>query len=72
LVRRIDVKGVQGKQGATGARGQEPPECKKLLELVQAHIDRIDPELDVQLTRIAEIQREVDLLRANLKRLATA
>jgi hypothetical protein len=53
-------------------RTNEPPDRRKLLELVQSHIDRIDHELDVQFKRIAEIQREVDLLRANLKRLATA
>jgi len=37
---------------------------------VQGQINRIDQELRIQMTRMAQIQAEVDLLRANLKRLA--
>jgi hypothetical protein len=37
---------------------------------VQVQIDRIDRELQIQMTRTAQIQAEIDQLRANLKRLA--
>jgi hypothetical protein len=63
-------KGTKGAIGAKGATGQEPPRRKKLLDLVQTQIDRIDHELDVQLQRMAQIQREVDELRSNFKKLA--
>jgi hypothetical protein len=53
-----------------GATGKEPPQRKKLLRVVQVQIDRIDHELQIQMTRMAQIQADVDQLRANLKRLA--
>jgi hypothetical protein len=37
---------------------------------VQVQINRIDHELQIQMTRMAQIQAEFDHLRANLKRLA--
>jgi Collagen triple helix repeat (20 copies) len=64
------AKGATGKHGATGATGQEPPRRRKLLDVVQVQISRIDHELRIQMTRMAQIQAEVDQLRANLKRLA--
>jgi len=36
---------------------------------VQVQISRIDNELQIQMTRMAQIQAEVDQLRANLKKL---
>jgi hypothetical protein len=59
-----------GKPGTKGATGQEPPRRRKLLDVVQVQISRIDHELQIQMTRMAQIQAEVDHLRANLKRLA--
>jgi hypothetical protein len=63
------TRGATGRTGTTGATGKEPPQRKKLLGLVQTQIDRIDHELGVQMTRMAQIQREVDELRANFKKL---
>jgi hypothetical protein len=64
------VKGTKGKIGPKGATGKEPPQRRKLLEVVQVQIDRIDHQLSIQLTRMAQLQREVDELRANFKRLS--
>jgi len=63
-------KGAKGTHGTKGETGQEPPRRRKLLDVVQVQINRIDEELKIQMTRMAQIQAEVDLLRANLKRLA--
>jgi hypothetical protein len=62
-------KGAKGNTGDKGATGQEPPKRKRLLDLVQTQIDRIDHELDLQLRRMSQIQREVDELRSNFKKL---
>jgi hypothetical protein len=64
------MRGGKGSRGAKGATGQEPPQRKKLLQVVQVQIDRIDRELQIQMTRMAQLQADVDQLRANLKRLA--
>jgi len=64
------AKGAKGHHGAKGAAGREPPRRRKLLDVVQVQINRIDHELHVQMTRMAQIQSEVDQLRGNLKRLA--
>jgi hypothetical protein len=66
------ARGIHGKTGATGATGKEPPQRKKLLALVQVQIDRIDHELAIQMTRMAQLQREIDELRANFRRLLGA
>ena len=66
----VGAKGAKGKHGTKGETGQEPPRRRKLLDVVQGQINRIDQELRIQMTRMAQIQAEVDLLRANLKRLA--
>jgi len=59
---------LQGAQGNIHNLG----ELRKavVLDVVQGQINRIDQELRIQMTRMAQIQAEVDLLRANLKRLA--
>ncbi len=66
----VGPKGATGKHGTQGEPGQEPPRRRKLLDIVQVQINRIDRELHIQMTRMAQIQAEVDQLRANLKRLA--
>jgi len=63
----VGAKGTHGEQGATG---HEPPRRRKLLEVVQVQINRIDRELHVQMVRMSQIQADVDGLRANLKKLA--
>ena len=62
--------GAVGKMGPQGLQGREPAWRKHLLEEVQEQIDRIDQELGVQLRRMAQIQREVDELKAKLRKLA--
>ena len=62
--------GGKGTVGVRGATGQEPPRRRKLFEIIHVQIGRIDHELHIQMTRMAQIQAEVDQLRANLKRLA--
>jgi len=61
--------GAKGKAGKKGDTGEEPPKRVKLLDRVQVHIDRIDHELQVQLKRMAQIQREVDELRESFRKL---
>jgi len=70
---RIGMRGLRGGKGTAGAKGatgKEPPQRKKLIKVVQVQIDRIDRELQIQMTRMAQIQADVDQLRANLKKLA--
>jgi len=69
-VGRTGQRGGKGLAGAKGATGKEPPQRRKLLDVVQVQIDRIDHELQLQMTRMAQIQADVDQLRANLKKLA--
>jgi hypothetical protein len=66
--------GARGAQGPTGAIG--PPEGGiagrnriKLLADVDQHITRIYHELDLQMRRTAQIQVELDDLRAKVRRL---
>jgi len=66
----VGARGATGKRGTTGATGKEPPRRQKLLDVVEVQINRIDHELQIQMTRMAQIQAEVDHLRANLKKLA--
>jgi hypothetical protein len=69
---RIGLRGAKGSAGVKGATGKEPPRRRKLLDIVQVQIGRIDHELQIQMTRMAQIQAEVDQLRANLRRLSEA
>ena len=64
------LRGGKGFPGGKGATGKEPAHHKKFLKVVQVHIDRIDSELRIQMTRMAQIQAEIDQLRANLKKMA--
>lgn len=59
--------GPRGKTGKTGPKGAvaEPPS----LELVNEQIDAIGHELSIQLQRMAQIQYQLDELRANVNRL---
>jgi hypothetical protein len=47
-----------------------PTERKKLLDEVNGHIEDIYKELDVQMKRMSQIQRQVDELRENVRRLS--
>jgi collagen triple helix repeat protein len=75
--------GATGQRGATGARGAQGPNGAvgspegtlggrsriKLIADVDQHITRIYHELDVQMKRTAQIQVELDDLRAKVRRL---
>jgi hypothetical protein len=75
--------GAAGQPGATGARGAQGPTGAvgspegtlggrsriKLIADVDHHITRIYHELDVQMKRTAQIQVELDDLRAKVRRL---
>ena len=76
-------RGATGQTGATGARGDRGPTGAiglsegaiagrhriKLIADVDHHITRIYHELDVQMKRTAQIQVELDDLRAKVRRL---
>ena len=67
------AKGATGATGVGGARGEAGPvgPDNHLNVLVSVHdqIDRIHHELDVQMKRMAQLQAELDEVRATLKRL---
>jgi Collagen triple helix repeat (20 copies) len=67
---RVGIKGAVGKAGARGPQGSEPAWRKRILEELYEQVDRIDHELDIQLKRMAQIQQQMDELRAKIKRLA--
>jgi hypothetical protein len=76
-------RGATGQTGATGARGDRGPtgaiglsegaitgrSRTKLIAEVDHHITRIYHQLDVQMKRTAQIQVELDDLRAKVRRL---
>jgi hypothetical protein len=71
LIGATGLRGGKGVAGAKGATGKQPQYKKLALVIqVQVHIDRIDRELRIQITRMGQIQAEVDQLRANFKKLA--
>jgi Collagen triple helix repeat (20 copies) len=66
-------RGVSGETGKTGAEGRsfrEPTTRKELLRDLGKTIEDIYRELNVQMTRMAQIQQQVDELRGKLKRLS--
>jgi hypothetical protein len=75
-----ELRGERGLTGATGARGKigargligkaAPPVRKKLIEEVNDNIEDIYRELNVQMTRMAQIQQQVDELRDKIRKLA--
>ena len=63
LIGKTGGKGASGRVGAPGPQGREPVWRRQLLHEVQQQIDRVDHELAVQLTRMAQLQQELDQLR---------
>jgi hypothetical protein len=65
--------GATGATGADGARGAAgsltPDERRKEFTVVHDQIEHIYHELDVQMKRMAQLQAEVDEVRAALRRL---
>jgi hypothetical protein len=70
------AKGARGLRGAQGPRGKENTGTKrrqsKNVTAVMRHIDRIDHELDIQLTRMGQIQQQLDELRGKVRNHATS
>ena len=64
-------RGQEGQTGERGATGKTAPiDRAALLNEVNGHVDGIYKELDVQMKRMAQIQQQVDELRAKVKQLS--
>lgn len=64
-------RGKPGQRGEQGVRGQGASANRgTLLTEVNGHIEDIYRELNVQLQRMSQIQRQVDELREKVKRLS--
>jgi hypothetical protein len=59
-------KGRTGEQGIQGPPGVLDPEHVKYFECVTGEIDQIHKDLDIQLRRFAQLQKQMDQLRALL------
>jgi hypothetical protein len=67
---RQGQRGVQGIAGERGAMGAAAPSDRKLIVAeVTEHIDKIYKELDIQMRRMAQIQAQLDEVRAKIKHL---
>jgi hypothetical protein len=68
---RLGLKGARGIAGPAGPAGHVGPSAKgsDVLEIVQQQIDDIYVELDVQMKRLAQVQEQMDELRATVRRL---
>ena len=66
--------GPRGQEGQTGERGPTSKTAATdrgaLLNEVNGHIEGIYKELNVQMKRMAQIQQQVDELRAKVKQLS--
>ena len=60
------TKAQPGGQGRAGPRGSRAAPFRE----VNAHIDNIYRELDVQMKRMAQIQQQIDELRAKVETLS--
>jgi hypothetical protein len=68
---QVGARGATGATGKTGAIGKTAPlDRRTLLRNVNMQIEDIYKQLDLQLKRMAQIQRQVDDLRASVKQLA--
>ncbi len=66
------TRGAMGSRGATGAPGSDgiaPAGRRKLARAIDAHIEDIYTELNIQMTRMAQIQMQVDELRTKVRKL---
>jgi hypothetical protein len=66
------AKGAKGARGAAGARGRSSPTSMPAAALAQFSeieltIEDIYKELDVQMKRMAQLQQQVDELRAKIR-----
>src|SRR6266851_2712030 len=70
-------RGHSGHRGARGPQGEPGPagpsvKGSDVLEIVERQIDDIHRDLDVQMRRIAQIQNQMDELRAMLHRVLSS
>lgn len=63
--RKTGPRGPRGKQGPAGPPGPPANHTKALAALAE-HVDQIARELAVQLTRIGQIQAQLDRLASGL------
>ena len=58
-------RGARGARGARGERGErgEPGVTPETIDRLATVLERIQRDLEVQFTRIAELQAELDLIR---------
>ena len=68
---RPGLKGPRGAIGPEGPAGHAASSAKgsDVLEIVETQIDEIHHELDAQMKRLAQMQQQVDELRATVRRL---
>ena len=64
-------KGARGPQGVPGPAGP-PVKGTDVLDIVEKQIDDIHRDLDIQMKRIAQIQQQMDELRAMVRRLPSS
>lgn len=68
---RAGNAGNAGPRGEIGARGKAAPSDRgKLIAEVNGHFDDIGKQLEVQLTRMSQVQQQVDELREKVKKLS--
>ena len=71
---RTGARGATGKTGARGLIGKPDKRTRKQQKAAPAqvtgHIEKIYKELDIQMKRMAQIQYEVDQLRAKIQALS--
>jgi hypothetical protein len=66
----IGRRGKVGKPGRKGPKGLTGPLHKNhVLDMVMTHFDDVYQQLNVQMKRMAQIQQQVDLLVAKVRRL---
>jgi hypothetical protein len=58
--------GDRGERGFTGGRREDGSRTKALVSVTQ-HIDKIYSELENQVTRLTELQRELNELRSKIR-----
>lgn len=58
--------GDKGERGLTGATSHDGGRNEALLSVSQ-HIDKIYTELEIQVTRLTELQRELNELRSKIR-----
>ena len=64
------ARGATGARWPTGAPGKAAPDRRALAAEVNGHIEHIFKELDLQMKRMSQIQRQLDELREKVKLLS--